>query len=131
MPPSSSTREHSGLRSRIASAITGPRSAAPCYYSARGAGLTIGLHPASSAHAESGTSGGVGYGLEIYEPAERVMARLQEQGTPITSEIIRYEGGNCFMLLAPACGSTGRRWDCHAPTATAITSRPSRQAILC
>jgi catechol 2,3-dioxygenase-like lactoylglutathione lyase family enzyme len=71
----------------------------PCYYSESGAGLTIGLHPASSAHAAPGTAGGVGYGLETYEPAERVMARLQEQGTRITSEIIRYEGGNCFVVL--------------------------------
>lgn len=73
--------------------------AGPCYYSESGAGLTIGLHPASAAHAAPGTSGGIGYGLETYEPAERVMARLQEQGARITSEIIRYEGGNCFRLL--------------------------------
>jgi catechol 2,3-dioxygenase len=72
---------------------------APTYWSENGAGLTIGLHPASSDHAAPGTAGGIGYGLETYEPAERVMARLQERGTRITSEIIRYEGGNCFMLL--------------------------------
>ena len=72
---------------------------APCYWSESGAGLTIGLHPVSSAHAAPGTTGGVGYGLETYEPAERVMARLQDQGARITSEIIRYEGGNCFMLV--------------------------------
>jgi catechol 2,3-dioxygenase-like lactoylglutathione lyase family enzyme len=41
----------------------------------------------------------VGFGLETYEPAERVLARLQGKGVRITSEIIRYEGGNCFMLL--------------------------------
>lgn len=73
--------------------------AAPCYYSESGAGLTIGLHPASSAHATPGTAGGVGYGLETYEPAERVIARLQERGTRITGDIIRYEGGNCFRLV--------------------------------
>jgi len=72
---------------------------APCYWSESGAGLTIGLHPVSSAHAAPGTTGGVGYGLETYEPAERVMARLQDQGARITSEIIRYEGGNCFMFV--------------------------------
>ncbi len=71
----------------------------PSYWSEHGARLTIGLHPVSSAHAAPGTAGGIGYGLETYEPAERVMARLQERGTRITSEIIRYEGGNCFMLL--------------------------------
>jgi catechol 2,3-dioxygenase-like lactoylglutathione lyase family enzyme len=72
---------------------------APTYWSENRARLTIGLHPASSAHTAPGTTGGIGYGLETYEPAERVMARLQERGTRITSEIIRYEGGNCFMLL--------------------------------
>jgi catechol 2,3-dioxygenase-like lactoylglutathione lyase family enzyme len=72
---------------------------APGYWSEKGAGLTIGLHPASSAHAAPGTPGGFGYGLETYEPVEHVMARLQGKGVRITSEIIRYEGGNCFMCL--------------------------------
>jgi catechol 2,3-dioxygenase-like lactoylglutathione lyase family enzyme len=71
----------------------------PCYYSEKGAGLTIGLHPALPKHVAPGTAGGVGFGLETYEPAERVLARLQENGVRITSEIIRYEGGNCFQLL--------------------------------
>jgi catechol 2,3-dioxygenase-like lactoylglutathione lyase family enzyme len=71
----------------------------PCYYSESGAGLTIGLHPASPKHAAPGTAGGVGYGLETYEPCEQVIERLQSKGVRITSEIIRYEGGNCFMLV--------------------------------
>jgi catechol 2,3-dioxygenase-like lactoylglutathione lyase family enzyme len=71
----------------------------PTYWSEHGAGLMIGLHPAASDHAAPGTAGGIGYGLETYEPAERVMARLQERGVRITSEIIRYDGGNCFKLL--------------------------------
>jgi catechol 2,3-dioxygenase-like lactoylglutathione lyase family enzyme len=70
----------------------------PCYYSETSAGLMIGLHPASATHPSPGTAGGVGYGLETYEPAEHVMARLQDKGVRITSEIIRYEGGNCFAL---------------------------------
>lgn len=64
-----------------------------------GAHLIIGLHPALPKHPAPGTSGGVGFGLETYEPAEHVLSRLQERGVRITSEIIRYEGGNCFMLL--------------------------------
>ena len=71
----------------------------PCYYSETGAGLTIGLHPLSPKHPAPGTAGGVGFGLETYEPAEQVVLRLQEKGVRITSEIIRYEGGNCFTLL--------------------------------
>jgi catechol 2,3-dioxygenase-like lactoylglutathione lyase family enzyme len=74
---------------------------APGYWGSEhsGAGLTIGLHPALPKHTPPGTAGGVGFGLETYEPAERVLARLQGKGVRITSEIIRYEGGNCFMLL--------------------------------
>jgi catechol 2,3-dioxygenase-like lactoylglutathione lyase family enzyme len=64
-----------------------------------GAGLTIGLHPSSASRPAPGTAGGVGFGLETYEPAEQVLARLQGKGVRITSEIIRYEGGNCFMIL--------------------------------
>jgi catechol 2,3-dioxygenase-like lactoylglutathione lyase family enzyme len=71
----------------------------PGYWSEHGAGLTIGLHPTSPSRPAPGTTGGIGFGLETYEPAERVVARLQDQGVRITSEIIRYEGGNCFMLL--------------------------------
>src|SRR5262245_6579042 len=73
--------------------------AGACYYSQNGAGLTIGLHPASAKHAAPGTAGGVGFGLETYEPAERVLARLEGDGVRITSDIIRYEGGNCFGVL--------------------------------
>ena len=40
--------------------------AGPCYWSEKGAGLTIGLHPLSPAHPAPGTSGGVGYGLATY-----------------------------------------------------------------
>jgi catechol 2,3-dioxygenase-like lactoylglutathione lyase family enzyme len=74
---------------------------APGYWGSKhgGAGLTIGLHPALPKHAAPGTAGGMGFGLETYEPAELVLARLQRKGVRITSEIIRYEGGNCFMML--------------------------------
>jgi catechol 2,3-dioxygenase-like lactoylglutathione lyase family enzyme len=71
----------------------------PAYWSEHGAGLTIGLHPASPSRPAPGTAGGVGYGLETYEPAERVLSRLQGKGVRVTGEIIRYEGGNCFSLL--------------------------------
>jgi catechol 2,3-dioxygenase-like lactoylglutathione lyase family enzyme len=74
---------------------------APGYWGSKdsGAGLTIGLHPALAKHIAPGTAGGVGFGLETYEPGEAVLARLQNRGVRITSDIIRYEGGNCFMLL--------------------------------
>jgi catechol 2,3-dioxygenase len=72
--------------------------AGPCYWSEKGAGLTIGLHPESPKHAAPGTAGGVGFGLETYMSIEQVAALLAERRVSITSEIIRYEGGNCFMF---------------------------------
>jgi catechol 2,3-dioxygenase len=72
--------------------------AGPSYWTEGAAGLTIGLHPASAKHPVPGTTGGIGFGFETYMPIEQVVARLTERGVSITSEIIRYEGGNCVAL---------------------------------
>ena len=72
----------------------------PSYWTEGTAGLTIGLHPASAKHPAPGTAGGVGFGFETYMPIEQVVARLGERGVKVTSEIIRYEGGNCVGLEA-------------------------------
>lgn len=76
--------------------------AGPSYWTTEGvlAGLTIGLHPQSPTHPAPGTRGAVGYGLETYEPIERVVEQLGERGVRITSDIIRYEGGNCVAIEA-------------------------------
>ena len=68
------------------------------YWTEGSAGLTIGLHPTSARHPAPGTAGGVGFGFETYMPIEQVVALLTERGVRITSEIIRYEGGNCVSL---------------------------------
>jgi catechol 2,3-dioxygenase-like lactoylglutathione lyase family enzyme len=70
------------------------------YWTEGSAGLTIGLHPASSQHAAPGTAGGIGFGFETYMPIAQVVSLLTERGVGITSEIIRYEGGNCVMVEA-------------------------------
>ena len=70
-----------------------------CYWTHGEAGLTIGLHPASAKHPAPGTAGGIGFGFDTYMPIEQVVARLNERGVRITSEIIRYEAGNCFMFV--------------------------------
>jgi catechol 2,3-dioxygenase-like lactoylglutathione lyase family enzyme len=69
------------------------------YWTHGEAGLTIGLHPASPKRPAPGTAGGIGFGLETYERAEDVLARLSDRGVRITSEIIRYEAGNVFSFL--------------------------------
>lgn len=68
------------------------------YWTEGSAGLTIGLHPASAKHPAPGTAGGIGFGFETYMPIEQVVAILTERSVSITSEIIRYEGGNCVAL---------------------------------
>src|SRR5688572_4274462 len=72
--------------------------AGPSYWTNDSAGLTIGLHPSSPKHPAPGTPGGIGFGLETYMPIEQVVSLLTERGVRITSEIVRYEGGNCFKL---------------------------------
>jgi catechol 2,3-dioxygenase-like lactoylglutathione lyase family enzyme len=59
-----------------------------------GAGLIIGLHPRSAKAPAPGTVGSIGFGVETYEPLERVIPDLTKRGVRITSEIIRFEAGN-------------------------------------
>ena len=67
-----------------------------------GPGLTIALHPVTpAATAPPGTRGSVQIGLEIDEPIERVVARLQERGARISSEIVTFDGGKCAFLEDP------------------------------
>jgi catechol 2,3-dioxygenase-like lactoylglutathione lyase family enzyme len=68
------------------------------YWTEGHAGLTIGLHPASAKHPAPGTAGGIGFGFETYMPIENVVAMLTDRNVKVTSEIIRYEGGNCVAL---------------------------------
>ena len=44
-----------------------------------GAGLVIGLHPASPKHPAPGTKGAVMFGLETYKPIEDVVSRLADR----------------------------------------------------
>jgi len=58
------------------------------------AGLTIGLHPHTAGIPQPGTVGSIGFGIETYEPLERVMQSLRPRGVRFTSEIVRFEAGN-------------------------------------
>jgi predicted enzyme related to lactoylglutathione lyase len=70
--------------------------AGPSYWTTDdvGAGLVIGLQPASAKHPAPGTRGAVGFGIETYEPIEGVMAKLAQRKVQITGEVIRFEAGN-------------------------------------
>ena len=74
--------------------------AGPSYWTTREvlAGLVIGLRPASTQYPPPGSTGGVGFGIEAYAPVEEVEANLRSRGVRVTSDIIRFEAGNCFMF---------------------------------
>jgi catechol 2,3-dioxygenase-like lactoylglutathione lyase family enzyme len=77
--------------------------AGPSYWTTDevGAGLIIGLHPKSRKAAAPGTVGSIGFGLETYEPLERVIAELEPRGVRFTSEIVRFEAGNSVGFADP------------------------------
>ena len=76
-----------------------------------GPGLTIALHPiTAAAPAPPGTPGSVQIGLDIDEPIERVVARLQRRGARITSDVITFEGGKC-VTLEDADGNAMYLWE--------------------
>jgi catechol 2,3-dioxygenase-like lactoylglutathione lyase family enzyme len=70
--------------------------AGPSYWTTdeAGAGLTIGLHPQTAAIPPPGTVGSIGFGVETYEPLERITESLRPRGVRFTSEIVRFEAGN-------------------------------------
>jgi catechol 2,3-dioxygenase-like lactoylglutathione lyase family enzyme len=59
-----------------------------------GKGLTIGLHPASSKYPPPGTKGGMMIGLEIDEPIEKVVSRLQKKGVRFDGPVEKDDAGS-------------------------------------
>jgi catechol 2,3-dioxygenase-like lactoylglutathione lyase family enzyme len=66
-----------------------------------GKGLTIGLHPASPKYPAPGTKGSMMLGLEIDEPIETVVARLNERGVRFGGSIVDDEAGKFAQLEDP------------------------------
>ncbi len=58
-----------------------------------GKGLTIGLHPASPKYPAPGTKGSMMLGLEIDEPIEGLVSRLNAKGVKITAPIVNDSAG--------------------------------------
>lgn len=59
-----------------------------------GRGFTIGLHPASPKFPTPGTKGGIVIGLEINEPIEAVVKRLQAKGVRFRGPIVNDPPGS-------------------------------------
>ena len=63
-----------------------------------GAGLHLAFQPAQAGGPAPGTKGTVMFGLETYDPIEKVLEWLRERGVRIASDIIRFEAGNVVAI---------------------------------
>jgi predicted enzyme related to lactoylglutathione lyase len=66
-----------------------------------GKGLTIGLHPASPKYPAPGTKGSMMLGLEIDEPIEGLVARLNTKGAKITAPVVNDSVGRFVHFEDP------------------------------
>ena len=66
-----------------------------------GKGFIIGLHPASPKYPAPGTKGGMMLGLEITEPIEAVVDKLQRKGVRFTGSVIKDAPGSFVHLEDP------------------------------
>jgi predicted enzyme related to lactoylglutathione lyase len=66
-----------------------------------GKGLTIGLHPASSKYPAPGTKGAMMLGLEIDEPIEGVISRLNAKGAKISGAVVNDMSGRFVHFEDP------------------------------
>lgn len=89
-----------------------------------GRGLVIGLHPASPKFPAPGTKGGIMIGLEIDEPIDAVVERLQRRGVRFQSPhgglIVRSEAGN-FAHFTDPDGNEFYFWE-------TVTEQPAEEA---
>lgn len=75
-----------------------------------GKGLTIGLHPASPKYPAPGTKGSMVLGLEIDEPIETVVARLNQRGVRFNGSIVEDDAGK-FAGLEDPDGNVMYLWE--------------------
>jgi len=79
-----------------------------------GRGFTIGLHPISAKHPSPGTKGSIVIGLEIEEPIEDVVKRLQAKGVRFKGPIIKDEPGS-FADFEDPDGNALYLWETIGP----------------
>ena len=58
-----------------------------------GAGLTLGLRPASAENPPPGTNGGVGFGFETYRRIDDVAAQLKVRRVRVIGDVVTFEAG--------------------------------------
>ncbi|SRR5712691_11810153 len=75
-----------------------------------GRGLTIGLHPASPKYPAPGTRGGIVIGLEINEPIQDVVKRLEAKGVHFRGPIVKDTPGS-FADFADPDGNAFYLWE--------------------
>jgi predicted enzyme related to lactoylglutathione lyase len=66
-----------------------------------GKGLIIGLHPASPKYPAPGTRGSMMLGLEVDEPIEGLVARLNAKGANITGDVVNDTVGRFLHFHDP------------------------------
>lgn len=76
-----------------------------------GRGLVIGLHPASPKYPAPGTRGGTLIGLEIDEPIQKVVDRLQTKGVRFLGPIVNDAGSGSFIDLEDPDGNFIYLWE--------------------
>jgi catechol 2,3-dioxygenase-like lactoylglutathione lyase family enzyme len=76
-----------------------------------GRGLIIGLHPASAKYPAPGTRGGTLIGLEIDEPIQQVVDRLQGKGVHFLGPIVNDAGAGSFVDLEDPDGNFIYLWE--------------------
>jgi catechol 2,3-dioxygenase-like lactoylglutathione lyase family enzyme len=76
-----------------------------------GRGLIIGLHPASPKYPPPGTKGGTLIGLEIDEPIQQVVDRLQGKGVHFLGPIVNDQGAGSFVDLEDPDGNFIYLWE--------------------
>ena len=65
-----------------------------------GKGLTIGLHPASE-DSPAGRKGSISIGLQLSEPIEKAVSRLQKNGAKFHGPIVEDKSGRLAFLADP------------------------------
>lgn len=76
-----------------------------------GRGLIIGLHPALPKYPAPGTKGGTLIGLEIDEPIQKVVDRLQAKGVRFLGPIVNDAGAGSFVDLEDPDGNFIYLWE--------------------
>ncbi len=91
-----------------------------------GKGLTIGLHPSSPKHPRPGTKGGLLIGLEIDEPIQEIVDRLQGRGVHFLGPVVNDAGAGSFADFEDPDGNLLYLWEVNRATVEENAARYSQ-----